>query len=229
MGLPSIRPSFLNFQMFDIFSDTTERNLTKLDRKQEHNVLYQVCVFQADWKTKMVTLSDLSTKVSHYTQMHDMWPLESVIYFVADRGGGGVSQTHVYFLSAFESIQQNYTFLHLWCCPFFYHREGIDIFFQSSQRRFSKDIEEGDRIIMADTRYDSPGKNIKLFQISRVSALVRICLLSSLLQVEWRVIETAHFVIRRDSFCLSIHYWCVPHKTRILIQFMWFLAFFFRK
>ena len=34
----------------DIFdsSETTERNSTKLDRKHNHNILYQFCVFRAD-------------------------------------------------------------------------------------------------------------------------------------------------------------------------------------
>ena len=39
------------------FSETTERNSTKLDRKQDHNVPYQVCVFRADWKNKMDALA----------------------------------------------------------------------------------------------------------------------------------------------------------------------------
>ena len=43
---PSVRPS-LTFHIFD-FSETTEQNSMKLDRKQEHNILYQICVFQAD-------------------------------------------------------------------------------------------------------------------------------------------------------------------------------------
>ena len=34
-------------------SETAELNLTKLDRKQDLNILYQVCVFRADPKTKM--------------------------------------------------------------------------------------------------------------------------------------------------------------------------------
>ena len=36
--------------IFDFFSKTAERNSTKLDRKQDLNVLYQVCVFRANWK-----------------------------------------------------------------------------------------------------------------------------------------------------------------------------------
>ena len=36
--------------IFDFSSETAVRNSTKLDRKQNHNVLYQVCVFRADRK-----------------------------------------------------------------------------------------------------------------------------------------------------------------------------------
>ena len=39
--------------IFDFSSETAERNLTKLDRKQDLNALYQVCIFQVDWKNKM--------------------------------------------------------------------------------------------------------------------------------------------------------------------------------
>ena len=38
--------------IFDFSSETAERNSTKLDRKQDLNVLYQVWVFRADWKTR---------------------------------------------------------------------------------------------------------------------------------------------------------------------------------
>ena len=34
----------------DFSSETAERNSTKLDKKEDLNVLYQVCVFRADWK-----------------------------------------------------------------------------------------------------------------------------------------------------------------------------------
>ena len=54
---PSVRPSSLTFHIFDFSSETTEQNLTKLDRKQDLNVLYQVCVFRADRKNKMATLA----------------------------------------------------------------------------------------------------------------------------------------------------------------------------
>ena len=42
----------IGWDIFDFFSKTTEGNSMKLDRKQDLNVLYQVCVFRADRKTK---------------------------------------------------------------------------------------------------------------------------------------------------------------------------------
>ena len=50
-ALSVVRPSSLTFHIFN-FSETTERNSTKLDRKQALSVLYQVCVFRADRKTR---------------------------------------------------------------------------------------------------------------------------------------------------------------------------------
>ena len=46
-----ILPS-LTFHIFHFSSETAERNLTKLDRKQDLNVLYQVCVFGPIEKTR---------------------------------------------------------------------------------------------------------------------------------------------------------------------------------
>ena len=43
------RPS-VNFHIFNFFSETAERNSTKLDWMEDLNVLYQVCVFRADRK-----------------------------------------------------------------------------------------------------------------------------------------------------------------------------------
>ena len=53
----SVRLSSLTFHIFDFSSETTERNLTKLYRKVDLNVLYQVCVFRADRKNKMAALA----------------------------------------------------------------------------------------------------------------------------------------------------------------------------
>ena len=47
---PSVRPSLLTFHIFDFFSETAERNSTKLDRQEDLNVLYQVCVLRGDRK-----------------------------------------------------------------------------------------------------------------------------------------------------------------------------------
>ena len=47
----------------------------KLERKEDLNVLYQLCDFQVDWKIKMATLSDSSTS----TQVHDIWPFGPLI------------------------------------------------------------------------------------------------------------------------------------------------------
>ena len=52
----SVRPS-LTFHIFDFSSETAEQNSTKLYRKQDLNLLYQVCVFRADRKNKMAALA----------------------------------------------------------------------------------------------------------------------------------------------------------------------------
>ena len=40
-----------------LFSEIADRNSTKLDRKQDLNVLYQVCVFRANQKDEMAALA----------------------------------------------------------------------------------------------------------------------------------------------------------------------------
>ena len=45
------------WDIFDFYSKTVEWNSTKFDRKQDLNVLYEICVFQADRKNKMATLA----------------------------------------------------------------------------------------------------------------------------------------------------------------------------
>ena len=47
----------IGWDIFDFSSETAERNSTKLDRKQDLNILYQVCVFRADRKNKMAALT----------------------------------------------------------------------------------------------------------------------------------------------------------------------------
>ena len=80
MHCPSsvVRPS-LTFHIFDFSSETIERNSTKLNRKQNLNVLYQVCVFRADRKNKMAALA--SDWLRHFrlllwnrwTELNDTW------------------------------------------------------------------------------------------------------------------------------------------------------------
>ena len=47
----------IDWDIFNFSSETAERNSTKLDRKQDLNVFYQVCVFRVDWKIKMTALA----------------------------------------------------------------------------------------------------------------------------------------------------------------------------
>ena len=54
----------LGWDIFIFSSETAERNSTKLDRKQDLNALYQVCVFWADRKNKMAALA--SDWLSHF-------------------------------------------------------------------------------------------------------------------------------------------------------------------
>ena len=52
----------IDWDIFDFSSKTTERNSTKLDRKQDLNILFWVCVFGADQWTKMSALADSSKR-----------------------------------------------------------------------------------------------------------------------------------------------------------------------
>ena len=47
----------IGWDIFDFSSETAERNSTKLDRKQDLNILYKVFVFRADRKNKMAALA----------------------------------------------------------------------------------------------------------------------------------------------------------------------------
>ena len=49
--------SLIGWDIFDFSSETAEWNSTKLVRKQDLNILYQVCVFWADRKNKMAALA----------------------------------------------------------------------------------------------------------------------------------------------------------------------------
>ena len=69
----------IGWDIFDFSSETAERNSTKLDRKQDLNALYQVCVFRADRKNKMAALA--SDWLRHFrlllwnrwTEFNEIW------------------------------------------------------------------------------------------------------------------------------------------------------------
>ena len=69
----------IDWDIFDFSSETAERNSTKLDRKQDLNVLYQVCVLQADRKNKMAALASdwlrhfLLLLWNHRTEFNETW------------------------------------------------------------------------------------------------------------------------------------------------------------
>ena len=79
------------------FSETAERNSTKLDRKQDLKALYQVCVFRADRKNKMAAwpligldIFDLSSETAEWNstkldRKQDLKALYQVCVFRADR------------------------------------------------------------------------------------------------------------------------------------------------
>ena len=47
----------IGWDIFDFSSETAARNSTKLDRKLDLIVLYQVCIFRADWKNRISALA----------------------------------------------------------------------------------------------------------------------------------------------------------------------------
>ena len=69
----------IGWDIFDFSSEIAERNSTKLDRKQDLNVLYQVCVCRADPKNKMAVLaSDWLRHFrlllwNHWTEFNETW------------------------------------------------------------------------------------------------------------------------------------------------------------
>ena len=61
----------IGWDIFDFSSETAERNSTKLDRKQDLNVFYQVCVFGADRKNKMAALTP--DWLRHFRLLWNCW------------------------------------------------------------------------------------------------------------------------------------------------------------
>ena len=50
------------------------------ERKQDLNVLYQVCVFSGRSVNKNISLGRFLKKVAHCTQVHDMWPFGPLVF-----------------------------------------------------------------------------------------------------------------------------------------------------
>ena len=73
----------IGWDIFDFSSETTEWNWTKLDWKQDLNVLYQVCVFRADQKTKNGRPGWFLKKMAHCTQVHDMGPFGPLVFMTS--------------------------------------------------------------------------------------------------------------------------------------------------
>ena len=66
----------IGWDMFDFSSETAEQNSMKLDRKQDLNILYQVCVFWAVQKQMMSSslASSLLAKRLWYVPPTNPWP-----------------------------------------------------------------------------------------------------------------------------------------------------------
>ena len=132
----------IGWDIFDFSSETTERNSTKLDRKQDLNVLYQVCVFWADLKNKMAALvSDwlrLSRLVlwNRWTEFNETWqearsqcPLQSLCFL-------GRSINKNVHLGRFLKEVAHCTQVHdMWpfgptvCCKFVYFWTKVNLLF----------------------------------------------------------------------------------------------------
>ena len=84
-GLPGL---WLAETFFDFSSETTERNSMKMDRKQDLDVLYQVCVFRADQKNKTAILASdwlrhfLLFLRNHWTEFKETWLKASLCFSV---------------------------------------------------------------------------------------------------------------------------------------------------
>ena len=69
----------IGWDIFDFSSETTERNSTKLNRKQDLNILYQVCVFRADWKNKVAAMASDWLRhfqlllLNRWTEFNETW------------------------------------------------------------------------------------------------------------------------------------------------------------
>ena len=120
----------IGWDIFDFSAETAEQNSTKLDRKQDLNVLYQVCVFRADRKNKMAALA--SDWLRHFRlllwncwtefnetsqEVRSQRPLPSLCFSVRSEkqdghpGRGIKYSLSLWMLSMFTYIRQNLSFV----------------------------------------------------------------------------------------------------------------------
>ena len=111
---------------WDIFDFSSEQNSRKLDRKQDLNVLYKVCVFRADRKNKMAALA--SDWLRHFRLLSNCWteingnwqeawsqcPLPSLFYSCRSENQDGcpglwLAETFFTSLKPLNGIQWNLT------------------------------------------------------------------------------------------------------------------------
>ena len=71
----------IGWDIFYFSSETAEWNSTKLDRKQDLNVNYQVCVYRADQSTKMFALADSSKRWQIVLRCTICGPLGLLLFF----------------------------------------------------------------------------------------------------------------------------------------------------
>ena len=128
IGKPRWPPwPLIGWDIFDFSSETAERNSTKLDRKQDLNVLYQVCVFWADWKNKMAALASDWLRLfrlllwNRWTEFNETWqearsqrPLPSLCFSGRSekqdgRTGLWLAETFSTSLKPLNGIQRNLT------------------------------------------------------------------------------------------------------------------------
>ena len=71
----------IGWDIFDFF-ETAERNSTKLNKKQDPNALYQVCVFRADRKNKITALFYYPVSYSNRDTLWNAWNRHSGSFMV---------------------------------------------------------------------------------------------------------------------------------------------------
>ena len=75
----------IDWDIFDFSTETIALNSTKLNGKQDLKVVYQVCVFRVDRKSKMATMANPSKKVALVRRCTICGPFGPLTYFSSKR------------------------------------------------------------------------------------------------------------------------------------------------